>query len=58
MVTVKNFSIIDDREGTKPEFRLAIGKVETIEYDPFHWIHIDSQDSVEEQNKTLLNGHD
>lgn len=57
MATLKNFSVTDDREGTGQEFRRAIGKADNIEYAPFHWVHTDSQDSVEQQNKTLLNGY-
>lgn len=58
MVTLKNFSVTDDREGTEQEFRRAIGKADNIEYAPFHWVHTDSQNSAEEQNKTLLSGRD
>ncbi|EEF45057.1 vacuolar protein sorting-associated protein, putative [Ricinus communis] len=32
--TLKGFTVIDDREGTEEEFRLAIGKPENIGYGP------------------------
>ncbi|XP_057978559.1 uncharacterized protein LOC131164992 isoform X2 [Malania oleifera] len=34
--TLKCFSVIDDREGTEHEFRLAIGKSESIGYSPLY----------------------
>ncbi|WCJ20748.1 hypothetical protein M5689_002962 [Euphorbia peplus] len=34
--TLKGFTVIDDREGTEEEFRLAIGKPEKIGYAPLH----------------------
>ncbi|XP_037495569.1 uncharacterized protein LOC105636609 isoform X2 [Jatropha curcas] len=34
--TLKGFTVIDDREGTKDEFRLAIGKPENIGYGIHH----------------------
>lgn len=32
--TLKGFTVLDDREGTEQEFRLAIGKPENIGYNP------------------------
>lgn len=58
MATLQNFSVTDDREGTVQEFRRAIGKADNIEYAPLHWVHTDSQDSVEQRNNTLLSSFD
>ncbi|XP_042394059.1 uncharacterized protein LOC121984930 isoform X2 [Zingiber officinale] len=50
--TLKGFSVVDEREGVKDEFKLAIGKSRTIGYTNFgsgHGSHL--FDTVEEQAK-------
>lgn len=37
--TLKDFTVIDDREGTEQKFRLAIGRPEGIGYAPLHAIN-------------------
>lgn len=41
--TLKDFSVIDNREGTEEEFRLAIGKPENIGYGPLKLLFDDEQ---------------
>ncbi|ERN15489.1 uncharacterized protein LOC18443778 [Amborella trichopoda] len=42
MATLKGFSVLDDREGTEPEFRLAVGKPKSSDYIP-----IDNKESLQ-----------
>ena len=39
MEKLKSFNIIDDRQGTREEFRCAMGKLDNIDYALFEWVH-------------------
>ncbi|KAJ4951540.1 hypothetical protein NE237_028372 [Protea cynaroides] len=53
--TLKGFTVIDDREGTEPEFRLAIGKPESIGYRPLQYVTDDGNGPLVNSDKSALN---
>lgn len=58
--TLKDFTVIDDREGTEEELRLAIRKPEIIEYDPTEFMtdsenhHKNEMIVMEDKDRTLV----
>lgn len=54
--TLKGFSVIDNREGTAEEFRLAIGKPENISYDGPHLVTDDGNQNILDAN--VIKGND
>lgn len=46
--TIKGITVIDDREGTKQEFRLAVGKPKNLGYSSFTYVR-------DEKNKLIAN---
>ncbi|XP_057872719.2 uncharacterized protein LOC131078906 isoform X2 [Cryptomeria japonica] len=58
MATLKSFNVIDDRQGTREEFRRAIGKSDNIEYAPLDWVHSNIQKMEDHGNEPLLQGYD
>ncbi|KAJ0048722.1 hypothetical protein Pint_15724 [Pistacia integerrima] len=54
--TLKGFSVIDNREGTAEEFRLAIGKPENISYGGPHLVTDDENQNMLDAN--VIKGND
>ncbi|XP_043715720.1 uncharacterized protein LOC122664096 isoform X2 [Telopea speciosissima] len=52
--TLKGFSVIDDREGTEQEFRLAIRKPKSIGYSPLHYVTDDGNEQLVNADKNVL----
>lgn len=50
--TLKGFSVIDNREGTAEEFRLAIGKPENISYGGPHSVTVEENQNILDANIT------
>ncbi|KAH7549714.1 hypothetical protein JRO89_XS13G0070800 [Xanthoceras sorbifolium] len=48
--TLKGFSVLDNREGTEEEFRLAIGKPENIIDGPLHLVTDDDTQNMSDAN--------
>ncbi|KAI3918587.1 hypothetical protein MKX01_041907, partial [Papaver californicum] len=53
--TLKGFIVIDDREGSKEEFRLAIGKPESLRYGPLLPTSYDDDKKIAGFDKSVLN---
>ncbi|XP_043697676.1 uncharacterized protein LOC122648528 isoform X2 [Telopea speciosissima] len=53
--TLKGFTVIDDREGTEQEFRLAIGKPKSIGYSPHQYVTDDGNEQLVYTDKNALN---
>nr|AFN89138.1 vacuolar protein sorting 13 [Mesembryanthemum crystallinum] len=45
-VTLRSFNVLDDRESTQEQFRLAIGHPKSIEYSPSHFQNDEDQHTV------------
>ncbi|XP_065619172.1 uncharacterized protein LOC112023786 [Quercus suber] len=54
--TLKGFTVIDDREGTEQEFKLAIGKPENIGPSPLDTVTYDENQHVLDANEFRENG--
>ncbi|KAJ4957745.1 hypothetical protein NE237_024856 [Protea cynaroides] len=52
--TLKGFTVIDDREGTEQEFRLAIGKPKSIGYRSIHYVTGDGNEQLVSADKNIL----
>ncbi|KAK7813102.1 hypothetical protein CFP56_005752, partial [Quercus suber] len=55
--TLKGFTVIDDREGTEQEFKLAIGKPENIGPSPLDTVTYDENQHVLDANEFRENGN-
>ncbi|XP_042486677.1 uncharacterized protein LOC122066914 [Macadamia integrifolia] len=53
--TLKDFTVMDDREGTQQEFRLAIGKSKSIGYSTHQYVTDDGNEQLVHTDKNALN---
>ncbi|XP_077244890.1 pleckstrin homology (PH) domain-containing protein [Tasmannia lanceolata] len=58
LATLKGLSVIDDREGTKQEFRLAIGQPESIGYTPLHYADDNNNPVFDSDERSIAEVHD
>ncbi|OVA12725.1 Pleckstrin homology domain [Macleaya cordata] len=53
--TLKGFTVVDDREGSRQEFRLAIGKPDSLGYGPLLSTSHDDNEHIAGSGKNVLN---
>ncbi|XP_050141691.1 uncharacterized protein LOC126617690 [Malus sylvestris] len=53
--TLKGFAVLDDREGTEPEFRLAVGKPECVGSSPLDFVTHDGAQQISSAHDMELN---
>ncbi|XP_068305501.1 uncharacterized protein [Pyrus communis] len=53
--TLKGFAVLDDREGTEPEFRLAVGKPEYVGSRPLDFVTHDGAQQISGAHDTEVN---
>ncbi|KAF8380627.1 hypothetical protein HHK36_028116 [Tetracentron sinense] len=56
--TLKGFTVIDDREGTEEEFKLAIGKPKSIWYNDLRYVAGDDNKYMVDSDKNVLKDND